>query len=158
MKRYLRYLVFVLAALAVAAAPKAVYVNSIRAVIMDTPSMKGKPVVTAVRGDKLTVLGEQNRWYNVRKNGKTGWVSTLLVRPEPPSGKASVFSKPGEDLSKGSRRRASAVTSAAAARGLTPEDRARLGFDARVDYADLEKVEALTITKKELSDFLRQRR
>lgn len=157
MKRYLRYLVFVLAALALAAAPQAVYVNSVRAVIMDTPSMKGKPVVTASRGDKLTVVGEQNRWYNVKTDGKSGWVSTLLVRPEPPSGKASVFTNTGEDLSKGSRRRASAVTSAAAARGLTADDRARLGFDAKVDYKDLEKVESLNITNKELSDFLRQR-
>jgi uncharacterized protein YgiM (DUF1202 family) len=158
MKRYLCFLVFVFAALAVAAAPQTVYVHSMKAVIMDSPSMKGKPVVTASRGDKLTVIGEQSRWYNVRTDGKTGWVSTLLVRPEPPTNKKSVFTNGDKDLSKGSRRRASAVTSAAAARGLTADERARLGITEKVDYAALEKVEAVTVSNKDLADFLRQRR
>ncbi len=158
MKRYLKYAVIMLALMAVAAAPEVVYVHSVKAVIMSGPSLKEKPVLTAARGDKLTVIEQSGRWYKVEAKGKTGWVSSLLVRPEPPMKRQSVFTDSEEDLSKGSRRRASAVTSAAAARGLTAEERQRLGYDARVDYAALEKIESVDISTRELSRFLRERK
>jgi hypothetical protein len=87
--------------------------------------------------------------------GKSGWVSSLLVGNRPPINKVRIITGTGEDISKDARRRASVATSAAAARGLTEDDRRRLGHRSDINYHALEDVEAIVISEAELTEFIK---
>ena len=157
MNRYIRLLVLMLSfVFLVAAGSDVLYVQSSKAKIMKSPSFKSKVVVTAKKGQELTVVKKKGRWYEVKVDGKTGWVSGLLVSSSMPIEKVSVFAKADKDISKSARRRASVMTTAAAARGLAEDDRRRLGAETKMDYAAIEKVDAITISEKEVDAFVGQ--
>jgi len=157
MNRYIRLLVLMLSfVFLVAAGSDVLYVQSSKAKIMKSPSFKSKVVVTAKKGQELTVVKKKGRWYEVKVDGKTGWVSGLLVSSSKPIEKVSVFAKADKDISKSARRRASVMTTAAAARGLAEDDRRRLGAETKMDYAAIEKVDAITISEKEVDAFVGQ--
>lgn len=157
-----RYAKIVLMALAVfmlvAAGADLMYVQSKKAKVLKSPSFRAKVVVTASKGDALEIVDKKGKWFKVNVNGKTGWVSRLLVSKRPPIKKVSVFAKAGPDISSKARRRASVMTTAAAARGLAEDDRRRLGTSNKMDYAAVEKMEAITITESEVEAFLDQAR
>ena len=52
------------------------------------------------------------------------------------------------------RRRASAVTTAGAARGLTADQRSRMSQKNRANYFDLDKLEQLGVKDKEVYQFI----
>ena len=155
MIRYIRLAILsVFALLLVSAGSNVLYVQSSKAKIMKSPSFKSKVVTTAKRGHKLTVVSKKGRWYEVKSGSKTGWVSRLLVSKRPPLKKVSVFAKANKRIiSRKARRRASVMTTAAAARGLAEDDRRRLGAETKNDYAALERVEAINVTEAEVESF-----
>lgn len=130
-----------------------VYVQSEKAKILGAPAFGAEKVAEAAKGQELQVLEKKGRWYKVLSGDKSGWVAELVVGPTPPLGKVTVFTGEEKDIGQESRRRASQVTSAAAARGLTEEDRKRLGHKDVADYGALQKVEGINITDSELAGF-----
>jgi hypothetical protein len=54
----------------------------------------------------------------------------------------------------GVRRRSSSFTSAAAARGLTKEDRKRADVEDTVDYGALRNMESVSFSEDEVSQFM----
>ena len=157
MFRYVRLMVLAVSALLlVAAGSDVLYVQSSKAKIMKSPSFKAKVVVTAKKGTELQVIKKKGSWYEVRVNGNTGWVYRLLVSKSQPINKVSVFAKADRDISSKARRRASVMTTAAAARGLAEDDRRRLGAETKIDYAALERVEAISVTETEVDTFVGQ--
>lgn len=129
------------------------FVQSVKAPLFSSPSMGSPKVVDASKGDQLKELEKKGDWHKVAYKDKTGWVSRLLVASKPPAGKVSLLEETEEKLEKGARKRASAFTTAAAARGLA-EDRARVSDKYRVDHQGVEWMEALKISDEESLKFL----
>lgn len=131
------------------------YVQSIRAPIMSAPSLGSQVIAEAHKSDLLKEVEKQGNWHRVSYKDKTGWVSKLLVGLKPPMGKVSLLEETEEKLSTGARKRASAFTTAAAARGLA-EDRARVNDKFKVDHYGVESMEAVKISDDEALVFLQQ--
>jgi len=131
-----------------------VYVRSVRAKIFAKPSFKSEIIEVATRGETLATLKKQGKWIKVDFSGKTGWVSKYLVSNSPPMKRVSLLAG-GKSLQKSSRRRASAFTSVAAARGLSDYDRARRGQKGyMVDFDALERMEGINIDEDEAVKFI----
>lgn len=131
------------------------YVQSVKAPILSAPSLGSSKVAEAAKGESLKELEKKGDWYKVGYKEMTGWVSRLLVGSKPPSGKVSVLEETEEKIEKGARKRASAFTTAAAARGLA-EDRARISDKYRVDHQGIEWMEAVKISDDEVLRFLQE--
>ena len=157
MLRLIRFAVLTVVTLfLVGAGANVLYVQSSKAKIMKSASFKGKVVVTVKKGEKLQMLSKKGRWYEVKVNGKKGWVRNLLVSKRPPIKKVSLFAKKRgqKDISSKARRRASVRTTAAAARGLAEDDRRRVGAEMKIDYAAMERVETFAVTDAEVDIFV----
>ena len=139
-----------------APAAESVYVQSAKARIMKEPTFKSAEVATAKKGDKLLVLERGDGWTKITSEPATGWVSVLCISSSPPIEKTGLIKEGATDIGSKSRRRASAVTSAAASRGLTDAERKRLSEAGEVDYKSLMWVEkiASSITEKEIDEFI----
>lgn len=131
-----------------------VYVQSTKAKIMKEPSFKSAELGTAKKGDKLKLLEKGDGWFRVSAATVEGWVNGLCVSDSPPLNKQGIIND-DTDIAGSSRRRASAVASAAASRGLTDAERRRLSDLGEMDYKSVMHVEKLSysITEKELDNF-----
>jgi uncharacterized protein YgiM (DUF1202 family) len=134
------------------------YVQSLKARVMTTPSFKGKPLTKLGKGFKLTVLGKEGTWLKVKFGSSQGYLPALLLSPKPPLEKQGLIKGEEDVLQHGVRRRASTYTSAAAARGLTQDDRRRLSRDEKVDYESLEKIESVSVSPEEVTRFMEESR
>ena len=156
MLKYLKIMVLLVVSLfLLGAGSNNMYVQN-KAKILSSPSFKAKVVVVAKKGQVLEVVKKKGRWYQVKIGNKTGWVSRLLVSKTPPMKKISVLASRGKKISKKARRRASVMTSAAAARGLAEDDRRRVGAGEMSDYAALEQMESVNVTEDEVDNFIGQ--
>jgi hypothetical protein len=129
------------------------YVQSVKAKVMSDASFKSAVIAEIIRGFKLVSTGKEGNWVKVRFKNKDGYISSLLVSTHPPLDKAGIIKGEEAEIRQGVRRRASSYTSAAAARGLTQDDRKRLNTEETADYASLEKVESFKLSDDELSRF-----
>jgi hypothetical protein len=130
------------------------YVQSVKAKVMSGPSFKSDVIAEFDRGHKLAASGREGSWVKIRIADREGYVSSLLVSTHPPLEKTGVIKGSEADINQGVRRRASSYTSAAAARGLTQDDRKRLGLEEKIDYVSLEKMEAFTLSSEEITRFM----
>jgi uncharacterized protein YgiM (DUF1202 family) len=158
MRRYGPLVVFAVALLlavssATPAAQDVYYVQSLKAKVMSGPSFKAGVLGEVGKGVKFAALAKEGSWIKINYNAKTGYVSSMLLSPHAPLEKMSLIKGEGTDIKQSVRRRASTYTSAAAARGLTADDRRRLSRDEKVDYAALEKVEAFTVSADDVARF-----
>jgi len=144
MKRLLFSLVFSVLIIPIAFASQNIYVQSKSAKIMSDPSFKSEIVGKAKRGDALSVTETGKGWFKVESGSIAGWVNKLNVSKTPPMNKVSVIDKAGENIELKARRRSSAVTSAAAARGLSEKDRERKSSEGEPDFSSLRKLENAT--------------
>lgn len=140
------------------AATETLYVQSLKAELKAEPNFSAKTTGTAMKGEALTVLDKSNTWYKVNHQGKPKWVFRYLVAAKPPMGKVSVLADDGRELDKGARRRASVVTTTAAVRGLSAEDRARNSRQGMINFDALEKLDNMVINDNEAVAFLSQRK
>lgn len=141
---------------AAAFAEETVYVKANKAKLMATPEFNAALVLTIEKGTALQVKATQGRWLQVTVQDKTGWVSQLLVGNEPPLNQATPLNTGDQSIKQDSRRRASATASAAAARGLRNDDRARQSDDAVSDYSALEKMDKLDVSEDEAVKFIEE--
>ncbi len=130
------------------------YVQSAKAKILSGPSFKSTVIAVIGKGHQLTSIGREGSWVKVKIDDKEGYVPSLLLSAHPPLEKAGVIKADDPEVKQGVRRRASSFTSAAAARGLTSEDRKRANIEDRVDLHALEKMESLTLTTDEVTQFM----
>ncbi len=129
------------------------YVQSMRAKIMSAPSFKSRQVGEVGKGFKLTVLAKEGSWLKVKLGPSAGYVPALLLASTPPREKQGLIKGEESALQHNIRRRASTYTSAAAARGLTAEDRRRLSKEEKADFTSLEKIEAIVVPPEEVVKF-----
>lgn len=134
---------------------KVLYVQSVKAYILEKPIFGAKRLAEAKRGEVLQLVEKKEGWFRVKYKSLTGWVSAFFVDTKPPLKRISVFESPEEELKGGARRRASAYVTAAAARGLV-EERARLSDRYRIDPEGVKWVESIKITDEEALRFLEE--
>lgn len=132
------------------------YVKSLKAKIYSAPSFNSTVVEVAKRGEVLKKLKRDKSWINVSYSGKKGWVSSYLLSKTPPMERVSVLKK-SASIEKNARRRASAITSVAAARGLNEYSRVRKDKKSyAVDYDALDKMESINISENEALRFIEE--
>ncbi len=151
------FFIFLFAIMTLSSAPvqaeDVVYVQSFKAKVLSAPSFKAKVLGEAVKGSKLVSLGKTGNWVKVSIAAQEGYVSSLLVSSRPPLDRQRLIKSEDTEIAYGVRRRASTFTSAAAARGLTHEDRKRASADEEVDYNAVAKMEAFSVTEDEVAKF-----
>lgn len=130
------------------------YVQSANARIWIGSSFMSKVIADVGKGQMLTSTGQEGRWIKVKFNGKDGYIPSLLLSTHPPLKRAEVIKAEDPDIKQGVRRRASSFTVAAAARGLTKEDRERGEIEEGVNFNALKKMESLTFTDDEIVQFM----
>jgi len=131
------------------------YVQSSKAKIFANPSFQALLLVTANKGDALTLLETSDQWVKVRYRQHTGWIAALLVNAKPPQDKITVIKNQDSDAQKVDvRRRASSSAGAAAARGLRQDERARTSDQSQTNYPAVEKMEATKVNEKDVETFM----
>jgi len=138
---------------ALACAEQDYYVQSAKAKILSGPTFRSNVVAEAAMGQKLILKSKDGSWLKVTVGGKEGYVSSLLVSTHPPLKRGGYIKADDSEIKQGVRRRSSSFASAAAARGLTKEDRKRADIDDSVDYKALGKMEALSLSDDEVTRF-----
>ena len=128
------------------------YVQARQAELFAEPSFKESVIAVAHKGDAVVIEQRQGRWLKVKFGDKEGWVSKLLVSGEQPKDKITVLDEDGESLDQTVRRRASATTEAAAARGLRGEKRDRRE-DKTVNFDALHKMEQEDVSEDDALQF-----
>jgi hypothetical protein len=131
------------------------YVQSATAKILSSPSFSAKTIAEARMGEKLGLKKTEKSWVTVVYDGEEGYVSSLLVSSHPPIEKRRFIKETDPKIERGVRRRSSSFASAAAARGLTREDRMRADMEGAADYQALEKMESLSFGDDDLTRFVK---
>lgn len=133
------------------------YVQSAKARLMEQPSFTA-PVLTEIdKGDAVDVEQRSDRWIRVKHGSVSGWLPSLLLSAQKPVEKISVLDEES-NVSGTARRRASAVITAGATRGLTADDRRRLDAQEVTNYAALRWIENIAVTEDDIDRFEREGR
>jgi hypothetical protein len=130
------------------------YVQSVRANILSGPSFRSPAIAKVAIGQQLAVKSRDRFWLKVVYHGKVGYVFSLLASSHPPLKRRGFIKANDSEINRGVRRRSSYFASAAAARGLTREDRRRADTEGRADYKSLERMEKLSFSDDEVSRFM----
>ena len=128
------------------------YVQSTNATVRSGPSFGAKVIAKVSKGQMLSSTSKSGDWIQVKIDGKEGYISHLLVTTHPPLDKTTVIKADEQEIKPTARRRASSFTSAAAARGLTDEEKKREGVE-KADYKAVDKMEAVKVTPEEVKKF-----
>lgn len=139
---------------AAAGAEQVYYVQSAKAKILSAPSFRSNVVAEVSMGQTLSLKSREGIWLKVSNGGKEGYVSSLLVSTHPPLKRGGYIKADDSEIKQGVRRRSSSFASAAAARGLTKEDRMRADTEEHVDYQALHNMEALAFSDEEIRRFM----
>ncbi len=129
------------------------YVHSIKAPLYAAPSVGSRKLLQLQRGQKIIGIKENKGWYAVTFGQTQGWIYKLMARKTPPLDSSDLYGKQVDQLADKARRRPSAFTTTAAARGLK-EKRKRFASKYTHDYAALEKMESIEISNEEATRFL----
>ena len=132
---------------------KIMYVNSKKANILEEKKIKSTIIYTAIQGETVDMISKSGIWYSVKvdtKNGiKKGWMSKFFLRSTPPNKSVNVIFKKHKKSLKDTRKRAYAVTTAAAARGLASRSRA---ISVSKVKADIDGVKYMENISSNISD------
>ena len=154
MKRLLVILLFSATAANVAVA-NPLYVQSLKGQLLAQPAFNAAKVISVRRGDALTPVQLRGAWYEVRFSGKQGWMPKLLLADRPPMKTVSVFTGNAPGLKQKARVRASNVTTAGAARGLS-SDRQRVTDSGGANFSAVDRMDALTVSEADALKFVEQ--
>jgi len=132
------------------------YIQSKQAKLLSEPNFKSQSITTLEKAVAVEVISKKGRWSEIKFAGEQGWVSSFILAPKPPLNKVTILKGENIDLSKSARKRASAVTTAGAARGLAADERMRNSELQKTDYQALEKVEEMSVTDREIKQFMEE--
>ena len=159
MRRISAILLILVAAIILAPAAHAgtvSYVQSIKAKVLAEPSFRSEVVAVLSKGAPVSVLSRQGRWAKVKTGTTEGYLPTLILASNPPLDRIELIKGDGgASIEHNVRRRASTYTSAAAARGLTEDDRRRVSAEDKANYSSLERVERFTLSEDDVLKFSR---
>lgn len=138
---------------AASAASDLVYVQSDRAPLLSKPVIGSDRLIELKKGMAVTPALEQGIWYKVTVEGKTGWLCRLMTGKTAPLNGRNESSERLKSFAGSARRRPSAFTTTAAARGLV-DKRKRFAGKYKLNYSDLERMESIRIADREIREFL----
>lgn len=153
-KSIMRLLVIGAAMLPLAVVAEPLYVQSDQAAVFAEPGFDNDTVGRLNRGAEVETLESRGDWHHVRVESLTGWMPALLLRAEPPA-RASGNLDAAADLDSGARRRASAVTTAGAVRGVDEDE--RLLDDPNLDVEALHEMEGMRVAPEEAMAFMAEK-
>lgn len=131
------------------------YVQSLKGALFAQPAFDSTKVSGVRRGDVLTPVQMKGAWYEVKFADKQGWIPKLLLADRPPMKQVSVFTGNERVLEQKARVRASNVTTAGAARGLS-SDRQRVTETGGANFSAVDRMDALTISEADALKFVEQ--
>ena len=130
------------------------YIQSKKAKLLSEPNFKSQSITSLEKSSPVDVIQKKGRWTEEQFGNSRGWVSSFILSKNPPLNRVTILKGDEVDLSKSARKRASAVTTAGAARGLAADDRMRNSDLQKTDYMALEKVEEMSVTDEEIDAFI----
>lgn len=133
--------------------PDVYYVQSHRAAVFEDPHFGAEPLDRLDQGMAVERLTTENSWHRIRIGDLEGWMPGMLLRKEPPTQRQSHVDEAAA-LESSARRRASAVTTAGAIRGV--EENERLLDDPNLDIEQLLRLEAQKVEPEEALEFLEE--
>ncbi|WP_157792534.1 SH3 domain-containing protein [Thiomicrospira microaerophila] len=120
---------------------------------MSEPAFNASLVTTLRLGDEVIQLRQQGAWFEITMtDGSSGWISRFLARDTPPSERVTVLPSDGNVELRDVRRRTSALTTAAAARGLAGSADAGDGLQA--DTEALRYMEGFSVSPDSIKMFM----
>jgi hypothetical protein len=130
------------------------YVQTPSAKVFAAASFAAPVLGELSKGYRVVLTGRQGSWLKISYLNREGYVSTVALDDHPPLTKASISPQSSVRPKLSGRARISGTTAVVAGvKGLTYEDRARLGKGEAVDYEGVEKVESFKVTPAELQKF-----
>lgn len=130
------------------------YIQSKQAKLLSEPNFKSPSIIQLEKSTPVEVIMKKGRWTEVEFKGKRGWLSSFLLSTNPPINKVNILKGDNADLSKSARKRASSVTTAGAARGLSADERMRNSDLQQTDYTALEKIEEMAPSEEQIDKFI----
>jgi len=127
------------------------YVQTDRAAVFDEPSFGDDPVARLAQGLPVESLEQQDGWHRIQVEEVSGWMPGMVLRESPPTQRQSQIDDQAE-LDASSRRRASAVTTAGAIRGVEEDE--RLLDDPNLDIEALRRMEELGASPEDAMQFM----
>ncbi len=147
---------FIILAASTLFAQQVFFVQSVKAKVMAEPSFKSEVLAVIGKGAPVSVTGRQGRWVKVRTETTDGYLPSLILAAKPPLDRVGLIKGEGtSSIEHNVRRRASTYTSAAAARGLTEDDRRRISAEERANYSSLQRMESFVLSDEEVLKFSR---
>ena len=121
----------------------------------ETPAFSAALVTKIPKGSVLELVEKKGSWYQVKYQTHNGWVSKFLVSKKKPKAKIIVSTEEGSVPNKGRslRKRASSVSTAAAARGLASDEENGV-VQRESDREALERIESFEISEEDLDQFM----
>jgi len=129
------------------------YVRSLQATLWAAPSFQADRMTLLSRGDAVEALEEKEGWVSVRYAQQQGWMLKLMLAPTPPGDSKASDQEAQELLKQRARRRPSAFSSTAAARGLMDKEET-FGTELKLDYQAVEKMESWRVDEMQAMQFL----
>lgn len=129
------------------------YVQSLQANLMSEPRLNAPAVTSLVRGTRVELLESKAGWHKVQHEEQPGWMFGFFLAAHPPLDRVAPTITEAIDSGQ-ARRRASAVVSAGATRGLTPRERARAHTEGLADYHALQTMETFSVTDAQVLRFV----
>jgi len=130
------------------------FISSHKAKLYSDPSFKSNVVALASKGQEVTLKQLSGAWVLIRFAQKEGWVSKYLVKRTPPSEKIRLIGSDEKFELIDIRRRSSAISTAAAARGLSKTIRVDDADKNRVDRKAVHYMESFSISDSDLKIFV----
>lgn len=135
------------------------WVSSERAKLKADKKASSKTITTVKLGTEVSVLGSENRWYRIRvPSGEEGWMYRGKLSQSPPAKEVQEESENLLTSMTDSKIKADEADTSRSIRGLsseTEEYAKNRGTPAAYQKA-LDRVLALSVSEKELEEFLRQ--
>jgi len=129
------------------------YVSSLSANLLEKPKFKANTVKKLNKGAPLIIANKKGTWLQVETTDKTsGWISKFLTKSTPPVERATVLTGEKNNQLKNVHRRTSAITTAAAARGLASKANATTKH-VKSDIKAVEYMESFLISNQALNQF-----
>lgn len=148
-------LILLMASSMVTMAEETMYIQSTTAKLFRNQSFSSQVIFDIQKGESVQVIETSGRWAKIHYQKHHGWTPMLLLSKNPPLNKISVLSD-DQKLGDNARRRASAVATAGATRGLTADNRQRANESTNINYRALMFVEQEHVSESELTQFAKE--
>jgi hypothetical protein len=132
---------------------KVMYIHSAKAPVYSRPNIQSEKIMELKTGMEIIVLEEKGFWCKMTHNEIPGWIFKLMVRDTPPKEFRKININQLAELESKARKRPSAYTTTASARGLKTK-RDRFADQYKNDYSALEQMESLVISGEEADKFI----